>query len=67
MPKLDTAILREALSRDGLSGTELEVGVLAYKIANNLPQDTATEAEAMTEMKQRIAAYVRDTSGRQIN
>ena len=63
----DTTTLREALSREGLRGAELEAAVLAYKIANNLPLDIATEVKDMTEMKQRIAAYVRDTSGREIN
>jgi hypothetical protein len=67
MPKHDAASLREAFSRQGLGGAELDAAVLAYKIANNLPLDNALDAETLTGMRQLIAEYVRDTSGRKIN
>ena len=37
MLKHDAEIIRDAFSRKGLSGVELEAAMLAYKIAHNLP------------------------------
>ena len=60
-----SATIREALCRQGLSGAELDAALLAYKIANNLPD--ATEAEEMAELKRLVGAYVYDASTRKIN
>jgi hypothetical protein len=57
------AIIREALSRQGLGGADLEAAVLAYKVANNLPLDTVVDAEAMArriELFRRVFAAERD-------
>jgi len=62
MPKHDPALIRQSFSRQGLGGVELDAAVLAYKIANSLALDNAADAEAISEMKQLIAEYVRDTS-----
>jgi hypothetical protein len=60
MPRHDTATIREALSREGLRGAELETAVLAYTIANNFQLDHTAEAEEMIELK-RIIEYLRHT------
>ena len=62
MPKHDPAIVRESFSRQGLDGPELDAAVLAYKIANSSALDKTADVESMSEMKQLIAEYVRDTS-----
>ena len=66
MPKHDPALIRQSFSRQGLGGAELDAAVLAYKIANSLALDNTAHAEAITEMKQLIAEYVRDTSAKHI-
>ena len=66
MPKHDPAIIRASFSLQGLGGAELDAAVLAYKIANSSALDNTAEAEAMTEMKQVVAEYVRDMSARRI-
>ena len=53
-------IVREALRRHGLSGADLDAAVLAYKIANNLPVDNATEAEQTAQMKRLVGVYAHD-------
>jgi hypothetical protein len=62
MPKHDPALIRQSFSRQGLDGPELDAAVLAYNIANSSALDKTADAEAMSEMKQLIAEYVRDTS-----
>ena len=64
MPKHDPALIRQSFSRQGLGGVELDAAVLAYKIANSLALDSAADVEAISELKQLIAEYVRDTSRR---
>jgi hypothetical protein len=59
-----SATIREALCQQGLNGAELDAGVLAYKIANNLPD--ATEAEEIAELKRFVGAYVYEASTREI-
>jgi hypothetical protein len=57
------AIIRDALSRQGLGGADLEADVLAYKVANNLPLDTVVDAEAMArrmELFRRVFGAERD-------
>jgi hypothetical protein len=59
-PMHRSAIIRETLSRQGLSGADLEAAVLAYQIANNLPLDNAVYAEAMARNE---AVYCRLCAG----
>ena len=66
MPKHDPALIRESFTQQGLGGAELDAAVLAYEIANSLALHNTADAEAMSEMKQLIAEYVRDTSAKGI-
>jgi hypothetical protein len=62
-PMQRAVIIRDALSRQGLGGADLEAGVLAYKVANNLPLDTVVDAETMArraELFRRVFGAERD-------